>query len=347
MGYVNTDEARRAWTKPAWLVVQNDHCFRRIPIIRLPGHAAGHNFEAGGLACHERVMNETNHTPAPRERLNEAADHLQTVERYLTRRGEQAAAGCYWRELETNAVFWSPVIFDWIGLSSTEGAPSVEAFWNMIEPASLPRLFSAFQHCCQTRGHLTLEYAVRVSDGTCKSLWSRGHFVPGGARGGAMIVGTVIDLTGQRRARVALERVTDVLRSESGSTLPRSLTTGAGLGTRSGHGGLSSRQCARVSELIEARISEPLAVTEMAAAAGLSAAHFTRAFRQHTGQTPYQYVLARKLERARAVLECLENEKLANVAVEHGFFDQAHFTRRFRKRFGVAPGEFLRQRRGH
>ncbi len=63
-----------------------------------------------------------------------------------------------------------------------------------------------------------------------------------------------------------------------------------------------ARHLLRAKDLADARYSEPLGVEEMAAAAGLSRAHFSREFRRAFGESPHGYLLTRRLERAAALL---------------------------------------------
>lgn len=106
-------------------------------------------------------------------------------------------------------------------------------------------------------------------------------------------------------------------------------------------GGLSPAARRRVAELIEARLEEGVSVEELAREAGLSPFHFHRAFKQTFGRPPHQHLLSLRLERARRLLETPE-ASLAGIAHRLGFSDQSHFTRMFRKQFGVTPGAVLR-----
>jgi AraC family transcriptional regulator len=108
-------------------------------------------------------------------------------------------------------------------------------------------------------------------------------------------------------------------------------------------GGLAPRSRRRVLEVIEQRLDGDLAVHELAREAGLSPAHFARAFKETFGRPPHQFILARRLERARALLD-VPNARLSEVAAAVGFADQAHLTRLFRREFGLTPGAVLRQR---
>ena len=101
--------------------------------------------------------------------------------------------------------------------------------------------------------------------------------------------------------------------------------------------GLRPKQLARVLDLIDARLASDISVVELAAAVPLSVSHFTHAFREALGVPPHQYVIGRRLERAREEL-LRGGTTLAATALRWGFSDQSHFTRLFRRRFGVTPG---------
>lgn len=104
--------------------------------------------------------------------------------------------------------------------------------------------------------------------------------------------------------------------------------------------GLRPRQLARVLELIDARLATRVSVDELAAEVPLSVSRFTHAFRAALGVPPHQYVIGRRLERAREDLQ-RGGTSIAATARRWGFTDQSHFTRLFRKRFGVTPGRLL------
>jgi AraC family transcriptional regulator len=105
----------------------------------------------------------------------------------------------------------------------------------------------------------------------------------------------------------------------------------------------------RVLDLIEARVAaggdaSGLSIEELAREAGLSPSRFFRAFKATLGLPPHQYLLRRRLERARRLLD-RPAARLADVALSTGFADQSHFTRLFRRQFGVTPGAVSRARR--
>lgn len=109
-------------------------------------------------------------------------------------------------------------------------------------------------------------------------------------------------------------------------------------------GGLSTTARRRALELIDASPDSNLSVEFLANEVGLSAAHFARAFKETMGLAPHQYLLHLRLERARRMLD-VEDAVLSDVAQRAGFADQAHFTRLFKREYGVTPGIVLRSRR--
>jgi AraC family transcriptional regulator len=110
-------------------------------------------------------------------------------------------------------------------------------------------------------------------------------------------------------------------------------------------GGLSPAARTRVLEFIDARLEKRVSIEELAREADLSPSYFMRAFKQTVGRPPHQHILARRLERARRLLE-QPRASLSDTALRTGFADQAHFTRLFKRQFGVTPGAVLRGRTG-
>jgi AraC family transcriptional regulator len=107
-------------------------------------------------------------------------------------------------------------------------------------------------------------------------------------------------------------------------------------------GGLSPWQLRRVLDFIAAHLNDDHSISELARECGLSSGYFSRAFRQTTGVTPHQWVIRRRVERARQLL--LGNGlELADIALVCGFVDQSHFTRVFAKLEGESPGRWRRR----
>jgi AraC family transcriptional regulator len=104
-------------------------------------------------------------------------------------------------------------------------------------------------------------------------------------------------------------------------------------------GGLAPTRLRRVTELVHAKIEEELTLHEMAQCAGLSTAHFSEMFRKSTGESPRQFVLRQRVERAKEML-CAGEMRVLDVAVACGFKTQQHFARVFRRICGASPTEY-------
>ena len=115
---------------------------------------------------------------------------------------------------------------------------------------------------------------------------------------------------------------------------------------RISRGGLGSARLRRIRELVDAKIEDELNLDEMARSVGLSTAHFARMFRQSTGETPHQFVLRQRLERAKAMLRA-PDARVLDVAVACGFKTQQHFAQVFREVCGISPTGYRQDFLGH
>jgi AraC-like DNA-binding protein len=97
-----------------------------------------------------------------------------------------------------------------------------------------------------------------------------------------------------------------------------------------------ARHLLRAKDLVDARYGEPLGVAEMAAAAGLSRAHFSREFRRTFGESPHSYLLTRRLERAAALLRNTDRP-VADICFDVGLSSVGSFTTSFKRNFGKTP----------
>jgi len=97
-----------------------------------------------------------------------------------------------------------------------------------------------------------------------------------------------------------------------------------------------ARHLLRAKDLADARYFEPLDVDDMARAAGLSRAHFSREFRRAFGESPHGYLLTRRLERAAALLRTTDHS-VAEVCLSVGLQSIGSFTTSFTRTFGVSP----------
>jgi AraC-like DNA-binding protein len=97
-----------------------------------------------------------------------------------------------------------------------------------------------------------------------------------------------------------------------------------------------ARHLLRARDLADARYFEPLGVEEMARAAGLSRAHFSREFRRAFGESPRAYLLTRRLERAAALLRSTDRSVL-DICLSIGLRSVGSFTTSFTRTYGRSP----------
>lgn len=102
------------------------------------------------------------------------------------------------------------------------------------------------------------------------------------------------------------------------------------------NGGLSGYKLRRVKEFIVENLEEDLSLSELAAEAELSQFHFARAFRKSTGQTPQQFVMHQRIERAKLLLSDAQLP-IVEISLRTGFKNQSHFTTLFRKFTNLTP----------
>jgi len=101
-----------------------------------------------------------------------------------------------------------------------------------------------------------------------------------------------------------------------------------------------------VVEYIEEHLDAGPTLEQMAAIARLSPTYFAWQFKRATGLPPHQYVIARRVERARQLLQTGSDFSLAEVAAHAGFSDQSQLSHHFKRQIGVTPGQFRRGNSG-
>jgi AraC family transcriptional regulator len=106
-------------------------------------------------------------------------------------------------------------------------------------------------------------------------------------------------------------------------------------------GRLALNRLKRVIEYINDRLEADLRVRELAQVCSMSCAHFARLFKESIGVAPHQYVIARRIERARELLTGSELP-LVEIALRSGFAAQSGFTTTFRRATGMTPYAFRR-----
>lgn len=100
-----------------------------------------------------------------------------------------------------------------------------------------------------------------------------------------------------------------------------------------------ARHLLRAKDLADARYFEPLGVDDLARAAGLSRAHFSREFRRAFGESPHAYLLTRRLERAAAMLRWTDRS-VTDICFSVGLSSLGSFTTSFTRTFGISPAEY-------
>lgn len=102
---------------------------------------------------------------------------------------------------------------------------------------------------------------------------------------------------------------------------------------------LSDEELSRLERHILRNLDTPLTLDDLASLVGRSRFHFSRLFKASTGVTPHQYVVRRRVERARELLRT--GGVIADVAVAVGFASQSHLTAHIRRAFGCTPGQLI------
>ena len=189
-----------------------------------------------------------------------------------------------------------------------------------------------------------LERLVRHSnDGASRATLRRTYGVGGGTSQLEHVVKALADEAeqGNPHGVAFVDALTTALGlqllQDAGESRPRPERSRAGLS-------ITARR--RVLDLIASYSDGELAslsIEALAREAGLPIRRFARAFRKSMGRPPYRLLLSMRLERARRLLDA-PGASLTDVAFRLGFADQAHFTRLFKREFGVTPGVVLRER---
>ena len=103
-----------------------------------------------------------------------------------------------------------------------------------------------------------------------------------------------------------------------------------------GRGGLPKSALRRVTDFVNDNLAMDVGLSDMAGIANLSRYHFARQFKRSTGLAPHQYVIQRRVKRARELLSGTDLS-VGDVADAVGFTHQSHLARHVRRHFGVPP----------
>lgn len=102
---------------------------------------------------------------------------------------------------------------------------------------------------------------------------------------------------------------------------------------------ISTEEIEQVKKLVLEDLSEKITIDDLSAEIGMSKFHFLREFKKMTGETPYQFVLAIKLEKAKELLN-QSDQSITEIALDLGFSDQSHFTKAFSTKYGISPKRY-------
>ncbi|MCK9684653.1 AraC family transcriptional regulator [Scleromatobacter humisilvae] len=105
-------------------------------------------------------------------------------------------------------------------------------------------------------------------------------------------------------------------------------------------GGLAPALRRRLVDWLDARLAQAVTVGEMAAFCALSETHFAHAFRASMGVAPHEWIVARRIERAAALLRARHAPSLDDVARATGHASASHLVRRFKAVWGMTPGQY-------
>ncbi len=100
--------------------------------------------------------------------------------------------------------------------------------------------------------------------------------------------------------------------------------------------GLTQQQMRRLTDFVQAHLSQDLSLEALAQQTGFSPYYFARLFRQTTGASPHQFVMQLRIERAQQLLKKTDTP-LAQIALESGFANQSHLTHAFKRYLGLTP----------
>ena len=108
-------------------------------------------------------------------------------------------------------------------------------------------------------------------------------------------------------------------------------------------GKLSSQQLKQTIEHVHDCLEEEISLVNLSEQINLSAFHFARLFKNSLGLSPHQYILQSRVERAKKLIAAAAKPNLTDIGLQVGFYDQAHFTKAFKRLVGVTPRGFRKQ----
>lgn len=181
-------------------------------------------------------------------------------------------------------------------------------------------------------------------DAACLSIELPPSWIDGPAAATASLARSV-QLRGMGIARITAKLRREMQHADTASALAIEAAVLDALveSMRSGHGAAEKPRelawLARVVEILHARFTEPLLLSQVAAEAGIHPVHLARTFRRRYGTSVGEYLRNLRIEHARQALRT-SDAPLAQIAAQAGFADQSHFSNAFKRATGRTPGEF-------
>lgn len=108
-------------------------------------------------------------------------------------------------------------------------------------------------------------------------------------------------------------------------------------------GRLSSQQLKQIVGYVHEHLGEEVSLVSLAEQMNLSAFYFARLFKNSLGLSPHQYLLQNRVERAKKLIAIADKPDLTDIGLQVGFYDQAHFTKAFKRVVGISPKGFFNQ----
>jgi AraC-like DNA-binding protein len=234
---------------------------------------------------------------------------------------QASSIGVWEYDLKSRALIWDekmhalydpePGIFDytivgWIRMIHLEDAERVQQEWRA---------------CAEQGAQFESDFRIELRSGEIRWIHALAQTFLGADGEPARVVGTNWDVTAEKVPSSAARRAPS---PASPSTQPVPV------------GSLTARKLALVLAYIDQNISDPLTLETIAQVASISSSHFSDLFRQCMGQSPHQYLMARRVEKAKDLLASTDLS-IAEVAASLGFADQSHLTRLMRRFTGLTP----------
>jgi AraC family transcriptional regulator len=110
-------------------------------------------------------------------------------------------------------------------------------------------------------------------------------------------------------------------------------------GRREIRGGLTGANLRKIADYVDANLGGTITLKDMSELTGLSSRHLIRAFSESMGETPHQYVITKRIEKAKMLLCCCK-QSVTEVGLAVGFSHSQHFATKFKKHTGLTPSDF-------